>query len=50
MIWTGKRAAHPLSFDHVRHHQRIVVALEETMRLMDDLDALIDVHGGWPIE
>ncbi|MFO7918120.1 MAG: type ISP restriction/modification enzyme [Anaerolineae bacterium] len=44
-----KRADYPLSFDDVRHYQRIVVALEETMRLMEEIDALIDAHGGWPI-
>jgi len=26
-----------------------VAALAETMRLMDDIDEVIDEHGGWPL-
>ena len=45
-----KRADYPLSFDDMRHYQKIVVALEETMRLMEEIDEVIETHGGWPIE
>jgi hypothetical protein len=30
--------------------QCIVVALQETIRLMDEIDETIVAHGGWPME
>jgi hypothetical protein len=33
--------------DDIIHYQKIVVALKETMRLMEEIDALIP---SWPIE
>jgi hypothetical protein len=36
-----------LSYDEMKHYQKIVVALQETMRLMDEIEAAIP---GWPIE
>jgi hypothetical protein len=29
---------------------QIVVALNETIRIMAEIDQLIDAHGGWPIK
>ncbi len=37
-----------LRADDVRHYQRIVVPLKGTMRLLEEIDALIGVHGGCP--
>ncbi len=34
----------------VAHHQRIVIALKETIRLMAEIDEVIEGHGGWPIQ
>lgn len=42
-----KRADYPLSYDDVEHYRRMVVALEETMRLMEEIDETIPQ---WPIE
>ena len=28
----------------------IAVILKETMRLMEEMDEVIDTHGGWPIK
>jgi hypothetical protein len=39
-----------LTEEDITHHQRIVVALQETMRLMGEIDEVIEAHGGWPIE
>jgi len=39
-----------LTEDDIAHYQRIVVALKETMRLMEEIDEVIDTQGGWPIE
>ena len=37
-----------LSKDDVAHYQKIVVALAETIRLMKEIDEVIEAHGGWP--
>jgi predicted helicase len=47
--WLKDRKGRALSYDDVRHYQRIVVALTETKRLMEEIDATIEEHGGWPI-
>jgi len=33
---------------HIGGYQKIVVALNETIRLMAEIDEVIDQHGGWP--
>ncbi len=30
------------------HYQKIVVALNETIRIMGKIDEVIEQHGGWP--
>jgi predicted helicase len=45
--WLKDRKGRKLSFDDIIHYQKIVVALKETMRLMQEIDALIP---SWPIE
>jgi predicted helicase len=45
--WLKDRRGRTLSFDDLFHYQKIVVALKETMRLMEEIDDLIP---GWPIE
>jgi len=35
-----------LSYDEMTHYQKIVVTLKETIRLMQEIDALIP---GWPV-
>ena len=37
-----------LTGDDIDHYQKIVVALNETIRLMQEIDEVIDRHGGWP--
>jgi predicted helicase len=46
--WLKDRKGRTLSMDDVAHYQKIVVALNETIRLMKEIDAVIDAHGGWP--
>ncbi len=46
--WLKDRKGRRLSKEDVAHYQRIVVALAETIRLMKDIDAVIEQHGGWP--
>jgi predicted CopG family antitoxin len=44
------RKGRTLSFDDIKHYQRIVGALAETITLMEQIDEVIDEHVGWPIE
>ena len=46
--WLKDRKGRKLLKDDIEHYQRIVVALAETIRLMKEIDAVIDKHGGWP--
>jgi hypothetical protein len=39
-----------LTPDDIAHYQRIIVALKHTIRLMEEIDQVIEAHGGWPIE
>ncbi len=46
--WLKDRKGRTLSKDDIAHYQKIVVALAETIRLMREIDEVIDRHGGWP--
>jgi hypothetical protein len=39
-----------LTPEDIEHYQRVVVALKEMMRLMGEIDKVINGHGGWPME
>jgi predicted helicase len=45
--WLKDRKGRTLSYDDVTHYGKIVVALKETMRLMEEIDEAIP---SWPIE
>jgi predicted helicase len=47
--WLKDRKGRKLTYDDLTHYQRIVSALNETIRLMSEIDTLIEEHGGWPI-
>jgi hypothetical protein len=46
--WLKDRKARTLSADDIAHYHKIVVALQETIRLMAEIDAVIEKHGGFP--
>ena len=48
--WLKDRKGRRLSFADIEHYQRIVAALAETITLMEQIDEVIEEHGGWPIE
>ena len=48
--WLKDRKGRNLSADDRAHYQKIVVALSETIRLMAEIDAVIENHGGWPLK
>jgi hypothetical protein len=45
--WLKDRRGRKLSFDDLMHYQKVIVALKETMRLMEEIDRIIP---GWPME
>ncbi len=48
--WLKDRKGRVLSFEDIQHYQRIVAALAETIELMEQVDEVIEAHGGWPVE
>ncbi len=37
-----------LSDEDIAHYHKIIIALTETIRLMAEIDEVIETHGGWP--
>ncbi|MFC1866547.1 type ISP restriction/modification enzyme [Thermodesulfobacteriota bacterium] len=37
-----------LTNEDINHYQKIIVALNETIRIMQEIDEVIEEHGGWP--
>ena len=46
--WLKDRKGRTLTKDDLAHYQKIVIALSETIRLMREIDQVIEQHGGWP--
>jgi len=46
--WLKDRKGRTLSDEDIVHYQKIVVAISETIRLMAEIDEVIEAHGGWP--
>ena len=46
--WLKDRKGRSLSDEDIAHYQKIVVALNETLRIMAEIDEVIEAHGGWP--
>lgn len=46
--WLKDRKGRTLTKDDIAHYHKIVVALTETIRLMAEIDQVIEKHGGWP--
>jgi len=47
--WLKDRRGRKLSYEDVCHYQKITVTLDETIKLMAQVDKLINAHGGWPM-
>lgn len=47
--WLKDRQGKILDYDDLTHYQNIVAALAETITLMQEIDALINEYGGFPI-
>ena len=48
--WLKDRRGRQLSEEDITHYQKIIVALKETIRIMGEIDHVIEDHGGWPIK
>ena len=46
--WLNDRKGHTLSNDDIGHYQTIVAALNDTTRIMAEIDGVIEGRGGWP--
>jgi hypothetical protein len=46
--WLKDRKGRTLSQDDISHYRKMIVAVSETIRLMQEIDAAVDRHGGWP--
>jgi predicted helicase len=45
--WLKDRKERKLTYDELNHYQKIVIALNETIRLMNEID---EITPGWPLE
>ena len=48
--WLKDRKMRKLTYDDLQHYQKIVVILQETIRLMDEIDSVVENRGCWPIK
>ena len=46
--WLKDRKGRTLSDDDIAHYRKIVFALNETIRLMQEIEEVIAENGGWP--
>ena len=46
--WLKDRKGRTLTNEDIAHYEKIVVALNETIRIMGEIDEVIAAHGGWP--
>lgn len=48
--WVKDRKGRTLTEEEIEHYQKIVVAINETIHIMKEIDEVIEEHGGWPIK
>jgi predicted helicase len=48
--WLKDRKGRKLTYEDTQHYQKVVVALNETIRLMAEIDEVTCQHGDWPIQ
>jgi len=48
--WSADRVGERLTEEDITHYGSIVAALGETIRLMSEIDAVIEEHGDWPLQ
>ena len=48
--WLKDRKGRNLTADNRTHYQNIMIAVSKTIRLMAEIDAVIEKHGAWPLK
>ncbi|MBO1055448.1 MAG: N-6 DNA methylase [Dolichospermum sp. JUN01] len=48
--WLKDRKGRELNFDDISHYQNIISIISETIKIMEDVDQIIDKYGGFPLE
>jgi len=48
--WLKDRRGRKLDYEDICHYQKITIALGETIKLMAQVDKIIETHGGWPMQ
>lgn len=46
--WLKDRKGRVLTKADIRHYEKILYAIEQTIRIMAEIDEVIEAHGGWP--
>jgi len=46
--WLSDRKGRTLTDEDIAHYHKIIIALSETIRIMGEIDKVIEAHGGWP--
>mgnify|MGYP000964844606 CR=1 FL=1 len=46
--WLKERTGRRLTEAEIRHYEKMLFAIEETIRIMAEIDEVIEAHGGWP--
>ncbi len=47
--WLKDRKGRVLSSEDIEHYRKVVAALHETRQIMQEVDEVIEAHGGWPL-
>ena len=47
--WLKDRKGRTLTTDDIEHYKKVVVALHETAQITQEIDEVIEAHGGWPL-
>jgi len=47
--WLKDRKGRQLNYDDLTHYQNVIAALDRTLSLQANLDALVEQAGGWPL-
>ncbi|WP_254434588.1 type ISP restriction/modification enzyme [Aphanizomenon sp. UHCC 0183] len=48
--WLKDRKGRQLNFDEISHYQNIISIISETIKIMEDIDQIIEKYGGFPLE
>lgn len=48
--WLKDRKGRQLNFDDINHYQNIISIISETIKIMENIDQIIENYGGFPLE